>query len=84
MSIQFASRNSAIGIILALNLLFFTVWVVTLFMAVEHPALSDVTTKLYGVFMGVNNALMLVLNSEAKAPDPPSIPTQPVEPAQPK
>ncbi len=81
MSLNFSSKNSAIGIILGLNLLFFTVWVVTLFLAVQHPALSDVTTKLYGVFMGVNNALMLVLNSEAKAPE---TPTTPVNPANPK
>jgi hypothetical protein len=66
MSIDFGNRNSAVGIILGLNLLFFLVWVVSLFLSVGHPILADATGKLYGVFIGVNNALMLILNSEAK------------------
>ena len=83
MSIDFGSRNSSVGIILVMNFVFFAVWVTTMFAAVNHPALTDVTNKLYGVFIGVNNALMLILNAEAKNGNgkSDSNPTKPETPA---
>lgn len=83
MSIDFGSRNSSVGIILVMNFVFFAVWVTTMFVAVNHPALADVTNKLYGVFIGVNNALMLILNAEAKNGNgkPETNPTKPETPA---
>ena len=74
-----ATRNAATGILLSLNVLFFAVWIATLFLAGAHPNLTVAADKLYGVFMGVNNALMLILNTEAKRD--PANPTEPVDPA---
>ena len=64
--INFGTKNSAIGIILGMNIVFFSVWVISLFLGVTHPAFQSIPGKLYDVFAGVNSALLLILNTEAK------------------
>ena len=66
MSWNFGNRNSAIGIIVIMNFVYFAVWLVTMFISVNHPAINEISNKMFGVFIGVENALMLILNSEAK------------------
>lgn len=76
MSLNFSTKNSAVGIILGMNIVFFTVWVVSMFLAVKNPAFQGIPGKLYDVFAGVNSALLLILNTEAKQtskdPTPPA------------
>lgn len=84
MSFNFGSRNSAIGIIVVMNFTYFAVWLVCLFLSIHHPAVETVATKMFGVFIGVENALMLILNAEAKNGEP-QHPTPPAPgPAQPQ
>jgi len=87
MNLSLGNRNSAIGIILGMNLIFFAVWLVILLISVHNPQLNEATNKLYGVFQGVNSALMLILNSEAKNGNgaaPPLENSQDGNPAKPK
>ena len=89
MSWNFGNRNSAIGIIVVMNFTYFAVWLVTMFLSINHPAISEISSKMFGVFIGVENALMLILNSEAKSgngqqpqnPTPPALNPPDIQPS---
>ena len=78
MKLDVNHRSAAIVIILALDLLFFLVWLLVMLLSIHNAPLQDVATKVFGVFEGANNALFLILNTEARKESP----TPPAEPAQ--
>lgn len=80
MKIDIGHRSAAIVIILSLDLIFFSTWLAVMLLGMHNAPLQDVATKVFGVFMGANNSLFLILNTEARNPNPPP----PDGPAQPK
>lgn len=84
MKIDIGHRSAAIVIILGLDVLFFSTWLAVLLIALHDAPLQEVATKVFGVFMGANNSLFLILNTEARkdadkdaGKDIPANPTQP-------
>ncbi len=74
MKIDIGHRSAAIVIILGLDVVFFATWLAVLIVGLHNTPLQEVATKVFGVFMGANNSLFLILNTEARK-DMPANPT---------
>lgn len=81
MKLDISHRSAAIVIILSLDVMFFLTWLGVMLLGMHNPPLQDVATKVFGVFMGANNSLFLILNTEARKEENP---TPPPGAAQPK
>ena len=74
MKLNLSTKNAAIAIVLGLDIVFLAVYIIFAIRGVP----SGLADKLWGVFLGTNGALFLILNADAKSgSDKPQDPTQP-------
>ena len=83
--IDLSQKNAAISVIFTMDVVFFCCWIL-LGLPGRHPEMDD---KLWTLFFAANQALFLILNTEAKKdagiPDnPPPNPPPPADPAKPQ
>jgi hypothetical protein len=60
--LDLSKKNAAVSIIFTLNVVFYVSW----FATAIHPWTQPMSEKIWGLFMGSNTALFLILNTEAK------------------